>query len=39
MVDASPFKRNPLKELADECRKQGLGFGFYYSQNMDWKER
>ena len=39
IVDASPFKRDPLKELADECRKQGLGFGFYYSQNMDWNEK
>ena len=39
IVDASPFKRDPLKELADECRKQGLGFGFYYSQNSDWNEK
>ena len=39
IVDASPFKRDPLKELADECRKQGLGFGFYYSQYQDWNEK
>jgi len=32
---ATPFKRDPLKELADECRKQGIRLGFYYSI-MDW---
>lgn len=37
--DASPFKRDPLKELADECAKAGIGLGFYYSQNQDWEEQ
>ena len=37
--DVSPFGRDPLKELADECRKQGIGFGFYYSQYQDWNEK
>ena len=36
IVDATPFKRDPLKELADECREQGIKLGFYYSQNQDW---
>ncbi|MCX6873270.1 MAG: alpha-L-fucosidase [Verrucomicrobia bacterium] len=36
MVDATPFKRDPLKELADACRKHGMKLGFYYSQNYDW---
>jgi alpha-L-fucosidase len=36
IVDASPFARDPMKELADECRAAGLGFGFYYSHNQDW---
>lgn len=36
IVDASPFKRDPMKELADACRAEGLGFGFYYSHNQDW---
>ena len=34
--DATPFKRDPLKELADACRKQGIKLGFYYSQAQDW---
>lgn len=36
IVDASPFARDPMKELADACRAAGLGFGFYYSHNQDW---
>ena len=36
IVEATPFKRDPLKELAAECRKQGIKFGFYYSQDQDW---
>lgn len=33
---ATPFHRDPIRELADECRKQGLKLGFYYSQDQDW---
>jgi alpha-L-fucosidase len=36
IVTATPFKRDPLRELAEECRKQGIKLGFYYSQNQDW---
>lgn len=36
IVDATPFGRDPLKELAVECQKQGLKLGFYYSQTQDW---
>jgi len=36
IVDATPFKRDPMKELAEACKKAGLGFGFYYSHNQDW---
>ncbi len=36
IVDATPFKRDPLHELAEECRKQGIKLGFYYSQDQDW---
>jgi alpha-L-fucosidase len=33
---ATPFHRDPLAELAEECRKQGMKLGFYYSQDQDW---
>lgn len=36
IVDATPFKRDPMIELAKACKDAGLGFGFYYSQNQDW---
>jgi len=36
IVAATPFHRDPLKELAEECRKQGIKLGFYYSQAQDW---
>lgn len=36
IVAATPFGRDPMKELADACHKLGLGFGFYYSHNQDW---
>ncbi len=36
IYDATPFKRDPLKELAEACRKEGIRFGFYYSEAQDW---
>ncbi len=36
IYDATPFKRDPIKELADACRAAGIKLGFYYSQNLDW---
>jgi len=36
IVDATPFARDPMKDLAEACQKLGLGFGFYYSHNQDW---
>ncbi|MBN1937249.1 MAG: alpha-L-fucosidase [Anaerolineae bacterium] len=36
MVDGTPFGRDPLKELAEECQKQGIKLCFYYSQTQDW---
>ncbi len=36
ICEASPFGRDPLKELAAACRKQGIRLGFYYSQAQDW---
>lgn len=37
--DATPFKRDPLKELAEACAAAGIGLGFYYSQMQDWYEQ
>jgi alpha-L-fucosidase len=36
ITHASPFGRDPLKELAAACRKEGMKLGFYYSQAQDW---
>lgn len=35
IVDATPFKRDILKEIADECERQGIRLHFYYS-HLDW---
>jgi len=35
IMDAAPFKRDILKELAEACQKQGIRFGLYHSI-MDW---
>jgi len=35
VVDATPFKRDILGEMAQECRKQGIRICFYHSI-MDW---
>ncbi|MFG2502200.1 alpha-L-fucosidase [Streptomyces sp. NPDC048441] len=37
VVDATPYGKDPLKALADECRSQGLKFGFYFSL-VDWHQ-
>ncbi len=35
IVDATPFGRDVLKELADECHRQGISLHLYYS-HLDW---
>lgn len=35
VVDATPFGRDPLRELAVACRDENLPLGFYYSI-LDW---
>ena len=35
VMEATPFKRDIMKELADECRKQGIKMCWYHSI-MDW---
>jgi len=39
IYDATPFHRDPMKELAAACKRHGIRFGFYYSQAQDWHER
>ena len=36
IVDATPFGRDVVAELAEACYKHGLKFGLYYSQDLDW---
>ena len=36
IYDATPFKRDPIAEMAAACRKHGIKFGVYYSQAQDW---
>lgn len=38
IVDATPFKRDVIAELAEACSKHGLKLGLYYSQDLDWHE-
>lgn len=35
IVQRTPYKKDPLKMLADECHRQGIQLFFYYSQ-LDW---
>lgn len=35
IVDRSPYKKDVLKMLAEECRKEGIKLFFYHSQ-LDW---
>ena len=35
IVDSTPYRKDPIRALADESKKQGLKFCFYYSI-LDW---
>lgn len=35
IIDASPFKRDVVAELAEACREEGIGLHLYYSL-IDW---
>lgn len=36
IVNCTAFKRDPMKELAEACKKRGIKMCFYYSQAQDW---
>lgn len=38
VYDATPFHRDVVGELAAACKMEGLKFGIYYSQDLDWHE-
>jgi alpha-L-fucosidase len=38
IVARTPWKRDPIKELAEATRKEGLKFGVYYSLGRDWQD-
>ena len=38
VMDATPWKRDPLKELQGACARHGVKLCFYYSHAADWHE-
>jgi len=38
IVDLAGLKKEPIRQLAEACRKQGLRFGVYYSLGRDWED-
>jgi alpha-L-fucosidase len=36
IVDATPFGRDPMRDLAAACQKHGVRLCFYYSHTQDW---
>ena len=38
VIDATPFGRDIIAEMAAACKKHGVRLGLYYSQYVDWHE-
>lgn len=38
VLDATPFGRDVIGEIAEACYKHGMKLGLYYSQDLDWHE-
>ena len=36
IVDATPYGRDILQDLAEACAREGIKLGLYYSQTQDW---
>jgi alpha-L-fucosidase len=39
IVDYTPFRRDPLKELSEACAEDGIKFCVYYSHREDWENQ
>ena len=37
VVKRTPYAHDPMRDLARECKKQGVTLCFYYSQDIDWR--
>ncbi len=37
IIDATPFKRDPMAELAEACRAEGIKFCLYFSHVREWR--
>ena len=38
IVKRAPYGKDPMKYLAEACRKHGIKLGFYYSLGRDWAD-
>jgi alpha-L-fucosidase len=38
IYDLTPFKRDPIEELYNACKKYGIRMGVYYSHSIDWMD-
>jgi len=39
IVNATPYKKDPLKDLAAACKKEGIKLCLYYSLGRDWENK
>lgn len=39
IVEATPYGKDPMKDLAASAAERNIKFGFYYSQAQDWYEK
>jgi Alpha-L-fucosidase len=38
IMDATPYKKDIVKDLYEACNRHGIHFGIYYSHNLDWAD-
>ena len=39
VVDATPYGKDIIEQLANACAKHDVKLGFYYSHTLDWHEK